>query len=434
MKDRVSLDVGGVRHEGGRIDVVASAPVSLAPGEHATLDVVIRNLDVGHRFPGGVMDAQDTWVEIVVTDARGRRVAEAGTEQAQTGADPTAHSLSSYMANESGKQLLARETHEFRAGVYNHTISPRDAAVVGFGFVTPSEPGRYPLEVTAKLRHRSRKLALQEAACADTRSPRGRSFGVVGLKKVARAIDACKAQPITDLGEVKIMLSGESVKVAARADEPRELAFGRRYAYGLGLSHALQERLDDARAPLGLALDLAKTPRERAIALGGLALVASRQGRTEETFAIADKADLAAREAGMAPPPSMQRARAEVLVSTWRLAEAAPLFLDVATRSPRDDGAWASTAITMGGTGDALGALDASRRGLSIQPRDGDMLRVQALSLTALHAPSPAADFAFLERRTPDDAPAIRGKCSAKIPGCANERVPVHVHEMRAAR
>jgi hypothetical protein len=63
------------------------------------------------------------------------------------------------------------------------------------------------------------------------------------------------------------------------------------------------------------------------------------------------------------------------------------------------------------------------------------MLRVQALSLTSLHAGDAhmleAAQTAFLERRTPDDAPGVRGKCSAKISGCANERVPVHVHAMR---
>ena len=41
---------------------VNAAPVGLVPGENAVIDVVIRNLDVGHRFPGGVMDAQDTWV------------------------------------------------------------------------------------------------------------------------------------------------------------------------------------------------------------------------------------------------------------------------------------------------------------------------------------------------------------------------------------
>jgi hypothetical protein len=231
------------------------------------------------------------------------------------------------------------------------------------------------------------------------------------------------------------MLSGPSPLLPARADETRDVAFARRFDYGLGLSHALQERLDDARLPLGAALEIASSPRERAMVFGALAQIASHQGRTDETFSLADRADAAAREAGMAPPPAMQRARAEVLVSTWRLAEAAPLFMDVARRSPKDDAAWAAAAMTLGGSGDALGALEAARTGLLVQPRDGDMLRVQALSLASLRATPESlapAEAAFLERRTPDDAPAIRGKCSARVPGCASERVPVHVHAMRA--
>ncbi len=431
MADRVSLDVGGLRHAGGRLDVVSSQPAIVEPGEDAVIDVVIRNLDVGHRFPGGVMDAQDTWIEVTIEDARGRRIAEAGTEHEATGADPTAHVLGSYMARADGTRLLVRETHEFRANVWNHTIPPRDAAVVGFGFVAPTDEGAWPLRASARLRHRSRALALQRAACADTRSERGRAFGKVGIAKVARAIDACKVQPITDLAKTQIVLSSaKGAPFPARAEEPREVAFARRWAYGLGLSHALQEHLDDARAPLAAALDLAAAPRERAMALGLVALVASREGRVDETFAAAQRADA---ELGSVAP-SMQRARAEVLASTWRLGEAAPLFLDAAVRSPRDDAAWAAAAMTFGGAGDGIAALDAARRGLSVQPRDGDMLRVQALSLPGLGG-DPAsvqrAEAAFLERRTPDDVPSIRGKCSAKVPGCANERVPVHVHAMR---
>jgi hypothetical protein len=62
------------------------------------------------------------------------------------------------------------------------------------------------------------------------------------------------------------------------------------------------------------------------------------------------------------------------------------------------------------------------------------MLRVQALALAGLRASArtlEASEAAFLERRTPDAAPAVRARCSAKVPGCANERVPVHVHAMR---
>jgi tetratricopeptide (TPR) repeat protein len=443
LAGRVSVDVAGLRHERGSMEVVGAAPVAVVRGEHAVVDIALRNLDVGHRFPGGVMDAQGTWLEVVVDDKQGRRVAEAGTNHEVSGTDPTAHVLSSYMAQKDGARLDVRETHEFEAGVFNNTLAPRDAAVIGYGFVAPDDAARYPLQVTVRLRHRSRNLELQRAACADTRSERGRSFGRVGLKKVARAIGACKVQPVTEIGRATVWINADAnanaSAVAARAAETTAVAFERRFAYGLGLSHALSERLDDARAPLAAALAAAETPRQRAMALGAVAMIAAKQGRTDETFAVAERADAAAHEAGMSPPVAMQRARAEVLAATWRLAEAAPLFLDVASRSPRDDAAWATAAMTFGGAGDAYAALDASRRGLAIQPRDGDLLRVQALSLRdpALRADlstQAAAEAAFLDRRNPDAAPAIRARCSATIPGCANERIPVHVHVMRAQR
>lgn len=396
MQKRVSLDVGGTR------------PAQVVAGQATTLDVVVRNLDVGHRFPGGVMDAQDTWLEVSVEDAKGVHVADAGLDPA------TRHTFASYMAHEDGTRALVRETHEFRAGVYNNTIAPRDAAVVGFGFVVP-EKAALPLEATVKLRHRTRGAELQAAACADTRSARGQTFNKVGLAKVARAIDACNVQPITELGLTTVTLG------QAR-EEPREVAYARNIAYGLGLSHALQERLDDARGPYMAALELAQTPREKAIALGGLALVASRQARVDETFALASSAD-----ALIGVTPAMQRARAEVLSSAWRLSEAAPLFLDVAKRAPTDDAAWTQAAIAFGGAGDSANALAAARQGLALQPRDGDMLRIQALALPS----SAPAQEAFLDRRTPDDAPAIRGRCSKLVPGCATERVPAHTHVMR---
>jgi len=439
LAGRVSVDVAGLRHESGGVEIVGAAPVALVRGEHAVVDVALRNLDVGHRFPGGVMDAQGTWLEVVIDDKQGRRVAEAGTNHEASGADPTAHVLSSYVAQKDGVRLDVRETHEFAAGVFDNTLAPRDATVVGYGFVAPDDVSRYPLLVTVRLRHRSRNLELQRAACADTRSERGRSFGRVGLKKVARAIDACRVQPVTELGRAMVWINADAEAVAARAAETPAVAFARRYAYGLGLSHALSERLDDARAPLLAALEIAQTPRQRAMALGAIAMIAAKEGRTDETFALAERADAAAREAGMSPPVAMQRARAEVLAATWKLTEAAPLFLEVASRSPRDDTAWATAAMTFGGAGDAYAALDAARSGLAVQPRDGDLLRVQALALQVPGLrvdPSTraAAEAAFLERRTPDAAPSIRGKCSATVPGCANERIPVHVHPMRQRR
>ena len=33
------------------------------------VDIVVRNERVGHRFPAGVLDAQDTWIEVRIEDS-----------------------------------------------------------------------------------------------------------------------------------------------------------------------------------------------------------------------------------------------------------------------------------------------------------------------------------------------------------------------------
>src|SRR5262249_41012856 len=140
---------------------------AVRPGDKLLFDVVLRNRHTGHRFLGGVMDAQDTWIELTVRDASGALIAEAGAEQEESGDDPTAHRLRSLMADENGKPVLERQTNRFRAGVYNHTLGPREATVVEYAFNVPPAltGGALPLSVTARLRHRTRGLPLQRVAC-----------------------------------------------------------------------------------------------------------------------------------------------------------------------------------------------------------------------------------------------------------------------------
>ena len=47
---------------------------SLRRGESVRLDVVVRTKSVGHFFPGGTVDAYDTWVELKGVDDKGQTV------------------------------------------------------------------------------------------------------------------------------------------------------------------------------------------------------------------------------------------------------------------------------------------------------------------------------------------------------------------------
>lgn len=426
LKQSVTIDIAGVTRAGGEQVFVTGEPIAIDPGERLLVDVVVKNERVGHRFPGGVLDAHDTWIEIVVTDARGARALESGTRHAATGEDPTAHRLFAHLADGRGQALRQRETHEFRALVYDNTLAPRDAAAVRYGFTVP-EGARLPLTVRATLQHRSRSLALQRAACADATTPRGRAFAAESPKNRARAFDPCTPQPVTTLGASEVVLGAGAV--ASRAPLPTEHA--RALAWAQGLSHALQEHLDLGRYPLALAIGRAQSDAERAAALGLLADLEAKEGRREAAFGAARRA-----EELVGPHPALARVRAEALRADWAWAEAATHLEQAARLAPGDDTLWATLAVTAGGAGAHRRALEACARGLALQPRDADLLRVQSLALDALGA-DPAvcarAREGFLERRAPDDAPGVRARCSAAVPGCAAERDPLHVNELRPA-
>ena len=165
------------------------------------------------------------------------------------------------------------------------------------------------------------------------------------------------------------------------------------------------------------------------MAVALLAQLAAREGRPEEALSLADEAEVDA-----PGHPFLLRIRGEALAQVWRFDAAAPWLDAAARRAPLDDGGWSRLAVVLQSANRPGPALDAARATLALAPRDSDALRVQSLALDALGAPQPtceAARAAFLERRLPDDGPAIKGKCSANVPGCALERDPVHVHPMR---
>jgi tetratricopeptide (TPR) repeat protein len=179
-----------------------------------------------------------------------------------------------------------------------------------------------------------------------------------------------------------------------------------------------------------MALGRAKTQRERAMAMGLLAELEAKEGRASAAFAAAHKAE----DWLGTPAPAMARVRGEALAAEWNWEGASTYFAESAALAPKDDTTLVTLAVTLGGSGKHSSALDAARAGLLLQPRDADLLRVSWLALDKLGAPAEQvahAEAAFLERRTPDDAPAIRGRCSKNVPGCARERDPVHVIELR---
>ncbi|HEY8091789.1 MAG TPA: multiheme c-type cytochrome [Polyangiaceae bacterium] len=426
LRSAASIDVAVATAADGTKTLPADgAPV--VPGQAVTLDVVVRNEGAGHRFPGGVVDAQDTWIEVAVRDARGKLLAEAGRAQQSTGQDESAHVLRAVQGDEHGTPQLLRETHHFRAPVFNHTLAPRDAEVVRYRFDAARSlaSSQLPLRVTATLRHRARNMPLARAVCADGKTARGVAFAREVRKRTDAVLDTCAPEPVTDLARAEVWLGGDH-GVAVGMPPWRRL-----YDDGLGLLRALQEDVDSARPALERALDLVPpgTTTERAMVLQALAEVAIREGRTEEALARLDDA-----QALLPDHPAIPHARGAALSNVWRWREAVEPLQRASSLAPLDDTLLSHLAIAYGSADDPARALEATKLGLALTPRDADMLRVQALALERLGASAEdvaRARAAFAAWRPPDDAPAVKNGCSQQFAWCALERLPVHVHPLR---
>lgn len=398
--------------------VTANEPTALpAPGTQMALDVTVRSLAVGHAFPGGLKDMQDTWLEVVIRDGAGRVVARSGTSAAR-GNDPNAYYLRAAVVDETGRIETRHQVSHFGTVVYDHTVPAAGARTVRYRFVLPNATSA-PLVATIRLKHRKHREELRAAACAASRSGRGRAMAAAGAARGQIVIDGCEREPVTLVATHQVRFF-QSVE---RTSEAQPL-WSQLYDHALGLSSTVQERLDEPRQVAELALahmPPEQTARDRANVLCLLGMVAARQGRVE---AAEDLADRAHRLVGA--QPAVLRVRADANLQVWRFEVAERALRALVALSPRDTAAHRDLARARLSIGDPLGAQYAARRGLALQPRDEGLLRVQAIALAALgHPDAEAARRAYLRYRVADEDTARKLACDRRSSTCSRDRMPV---------
>lgn len=419
LEDAVRVDVASARVRGRTHAPADGAPVR--PGDVVAIDVVVRNTSTGHRFPGGTRDAQDTWLEVVVTDANGTPIAAAAARH-ETEDDPSAHRFHAVVVNEHAEPQETHRVHGFAAAIFDRTIAPRDAAVVRYGFEVPAGAAP-PFSVEARVRHRRFPRALHAAACEASRSLRGRQFARASEALGRAPIDACAEQPVSEVAGARVWLGEGGGEASGGANAPR---WRRHFDHGLGLIGDVQEHLDDARPALALALAHAPDEAARAMVLFQRARLEGRQGRLDAALADVDRA-----EALVGERAALHRVRGDAYAQVWRWEEAAEAYARAAEGAPRDDSRWTDLARARGSAGQDEGALDAAVRGLALAPRHEGLLRSQYLALSRLErAGVEPARVAYLGHRVPDALSALRLECARELPWCATERLPVHTHAM----
>ena len=115
----------------------------LRRGDTVRIDVVVRTKKVGHFFPGGTVDAYDTWLELKGTDDKGQTIFWSGMVE-DGGRGPVekgAHFYRSLQIDAHGNPINKRNAWATRAVVYVRLIPPGAADTVHYRVFIPQSTG-----------------------------------------------------------------------------------------------------------------------------------------------------------------------------------------------------------------------------------------------------------------------------------------------------
>jgi Flp pilus assembly protein TadD len=116
---------------------------ALRRGDTVRVDVVVRTKKVGHFFPGGTVDAYDTWLELKGTDDKGQIIFWSGMVEGD-GKGPVekgAHFYRSLQIDAHGNPINKRNAWATRAVVYVRLIPPGAADTVHYRVLIQESAG-----------------------------------------------------------------------------------------------------------------------------------------------------------------------------------------------------------------------------------------------------------------------------------------------------
>ncbi len=133
---------------------IGGRDIAVARGEEVSFDVVARTRKVGHVFPGGTMDAFDTWMEFTVTDENGKVVFASGYLEYPKGpVDKWAHFYRAFLLDGGGNPINKRNAFLFRTPLYVQAIPPGAGDTVRYRVQIPKD-ATGKLKLTARVLYR----------------------------------------------------------------------------------------------------------------------------------------------------------------------------------------------------------------------------------------------------------------------------------------
>jgi tetratricopeptide (TPR) repeat protein len=182
-------------------------------GDTVRVDVVVRTKRIGHFFPGGTVDAYDTWLELKGVDDKGQTIFWSGMV-ANDGKGPVekgAHFYRSLQVDAHGNPINKRNAWATRAVVYVRLIPPGAADTVHFRMKVPERTGS--------------KITLTARLCYRKFSWWGTQFAFAGERDNSPSKAGVAPGPVTldpatpDYDDTKVAFTGSLHGVSAKSEK-----------------------------------------------------------------------------------------------------------------------------------------------------------------------------------------------------------------------
>jgi Flp pilus assembly protein TadD len=429
----------GVIPEGGNGFTAITAPLNrvqpaLRRGDTVRVDVVVRTKKVGHFFPGGTVDAYDTWLELKGTDDKGQNIFWSGMveDNGRGPVDKGAHFYRSLQIDAHGNPINKRNAWATRAVVYVRLIPPGAADTVHYRIFIPQNTGN-KITLHARLLYRKFTWYGTHEAFAgqpDPASPNSVAPDYDDRPTVFTASlngVSAKEEKIPDLPIVTVAEDEVTLPVIAHnvpAPRPKTIArkdeWQRWNDYGIGLF--LQGDLKGAAAAFERVTEADPDNPDGWVNIGRCAV---QEGDVERARTVLEKA--------LALSPNLARANyfyARVLRADGNYDGAAARLRIVLAQYPRDRVALNDLGRVLFLQRKYADAVKTLQAVLAIDPEDLQAHYNLMLCYNGLGNEKLAKEHEerYLRFKADESAQAITGPYRAKHPKDNNERQAIHEH------
>lgn len=149
--DQLRLEIFAVKREDGSVIMSArDHAINVNPGEIIQIDVVVRNLNVGHTFPGGTNDSNEGWIDFKAS-LGDKKVFHNGFLREDKHVDPAAHFYKAVLIDRHGERINKRNASDIFTTVYANVIGPSTSDIARYRFRVPENAEGQQLKIDSRL-------------------------------------------------------------------------------------------------------------------------------------------------------------------------------------------------------------------------------------------------------------------------------------------